>query len=100
MACVEECPDPVVGEVPEPERSSFDAFDEVVDRFGGPVGHERVVPGGDLVGPALEGAAELLDLEGCLVLEVGCELADPRQSGARVTGQVDVTDTLLSVNRP
>ena len=42
MACVEECPDPVVGEVPEPERSSFDAFDEVVDRFSGAVGHSLV----------------------------------------------------------
>lgn len=34
LACVEECSDPVVGEV-EPERCPLDAFDQVVEGFGG-----------------------------------------------------------------
>ncbi len=50
-----------------------------------------MVPGCDLVGPALQGPAELADLGRRLVLEVGCELADPRQGCVGVAGQIDVT---------
>ena len=58
------------------------------------------MPRGDLVGPALQGPAELADLRWHLVLKVGCELADPREVGVGVAGEVDVTDAFLSVNRP
>ena len=48
----------------------------------------------------MQGPAELADLRWHLVLKVGCELADPREVGVGVAGEVDVTDAFLSVNRP
>ena len=62
FAGVEEGSDSVVGEVAEPEGCSFDAFDEVVERFGGSVGHAGDVPVGDLGGPSGDGSSELVDL--------------------------------------
>ena len=53
--CVEQRPDPVVG---EPSETEGDAFDEVVDCFGGPVGDPGLVPVGDLVMPTTQGAAQ------------------------------------------
>ncbi len=52
---VEQGPDPVVPEAGEPERDPLDALDQVVGRFGRPVRHVGVVPGGDLVLPARSG---------------------------------------------
>ena len=48
QAGVEQDSDPVVLEGPEAEADSFDAFDEVVDSFGGAVGDKGLVPVGDL----------------------------------------------------
>ena len=44
-------------EAAESEGGAFDAFDEVVDRFGGPVRDTGVVPVGDLGVPAGQSAA-------------------------------------------
>ena len=55
---VEQRPDPVVGEPSETEGAAFDAFDEVVDCFGGAVGDPGLVPVGDLVMPTTQGAAQ------------------------------------------
>jgi hypothetical protein len=82
------------------ERDSLDAFDQVVDGFGWAVGHLGVVPGCDLVGPALQGAAELANLGRGLVLEVSCEAGDPREGGVGIAGHVNVADAFLSVNLP
>ena len=82
------------------ERDSLDAFDQVVDGFGGAVGHLGVVPRCDLVGPALQGPAELANLGRCFVLKVSCQADNPRQSSVGIAGHVDVADAFLSVNRP
>lgn len=79
-AGVEQRSDPVVAEIPKSEGHSLDALDQVVDRFGWAVRHLGVVPGCDLVGPPLQGLAELMDLRRPLVLKVGRELTDPRQN--------------------
>lgn len=51
--------------------------DEVVDRFGGPVRHHRLVPDDDLVTPADDGAAQGADLgRAGLVLEILATLVD------------------------
>ena len=54
-ARVEQGPDAVVGEVGEPERGAFDAFDEVVGCLGGCVGDSGGVPVGDLGSPGGDG---------------------------------------------
>jgi hypothetical protein len=59
---VEQDPDAVVGEVPEPEGDSFDPFDEVVRGFGGGVGEVAAVPVRDGYSPPSEGPAEAADL--------------------------------------
>ena len=41
----------MVGEVGEPERSAFDALQEIVGRFGGGVDDPGLVPGSDLGSP-------------------------------------------------
>lgn len=43
------------GERTEAEAEPFASLDQVVDRFGGPVGDESVVPIGDFVEPADQG---------------------------------------------
>ena len=40
------------------EVEGLDALDQVVDRLGGAVRHPGAVPGGDLIPPAADGAAE------------------------------------------
>lgn len=60
-AGVEESPDPVVLEVAEAEA---DAFDEVVEGLGGPVGHLGKVVVADLVEPRPDDASQLSDLGG------------------------------------
>ncbi len=47
----------------------------------------------------MQGPAELADLRRHLVLKVGCELADPRQGGLGVAGQIDVTDAFFCCPR-
>ncbi len=49
FAGVEQRPDPVVSESSEPEGGAFDAFDQVVDCFGGAVGDPSLMPVDDLV---------------------------------------------------
>jgi hypothetical protein len=46
----------VVGEASEPGADAFGSLDEVVDRFGGPLGDRSVVPVGDSAEPAGQGA--------------------------------------------
>ncbi len=58
FAGVEQHPDPVVGESAESEADAFDAFDQVVDRFGGSVRHSGSVPCNDLVPPPGDGAPQ------------------------------------------
>ena len=85
----------------EPERDSFDAFDEVVDGFGRPVGDVGVVPGDDLVSPTFDGASEAADLERHLgVGEVSADVVDPGSGDVGVGVVVDLTDDFLSDNRP
>src|SRR5689334_6706461 len=84
-AGVEQGADPVVAEAAHPECHSLDAFDEVVDRFGGSVADLAAVPGDDLVAPAADGAAKAAHLEGHLgVGEVADDLVNPRLRHGRV----------------
>jgi site-specific recombinase XerC len=57
-AGVEQDADAVVAEAAEPEPDALDPLDQVVDRFGRPVRHVRLMPGDDLVPPPVDGAAE------------------------------------------
>ena len=43
----------------------------------------------------MQGPAELADLRRHLVLEVSGELADPREGGVGIAGQIDVTDAFF-----
>jgi hypothetical protein len=58
---VEEGADPVVVELEEPESDPLESVDQIVARFGGPVGDPCLVPGDDLVEPAFQGLAEGVD---------------------------------------
>jgi len=90
-----------VGEAAEPERDAFDSLDEVVDGFGGPVGHLGVVPVQDLGPPRRQHLAETPDLDrvgvvgGVVdqIIEVGLRIG-------RVTDLVERSERFLSVNRP
>jgi hypothetical protein len=73
-AGVEQDSDPEVAEAGEPERRSLHPFDEIVGGLCGGVGVMRLVPGGDLVAPADQGAAQRVDLDWTrVVLEVMAE---------------------------
>jgi len=75
---IEQRSDPVVLEVAELEGDAPDAFDQVVEGFGGSVGHSRQVEVGDLVEPGPESAMKSNEL-----LNRCCEI--PRYSGQNAT---------------
>ena len=78
--------------------TAFQHRDEVVDGLGGAVGHPGVMPGGELAGPADDGAAELADLgRARLVLQVAAEAGDELVGVVGVVDVVDGPDGLLGV---
>jgi hypothetical protein len=98
---VEQHPEPVVPEAAHPERHPLDPLHQIVDRLGRPVRHVGAVPCNDLVPPPLEGAAQPAHLEGHLMVgEVADGLIDPRFGELWVGVVIDLTDDLLSRNRP
>jgi hypothetical protein len=98
VASVEQRPDVEGSEPTESEGDPLDAFDEVGDRFGGPVGESASMPGHDLVVPAEQGAAEgaHLDREGG-VLEVLCEAGHELVGEVGVADGVDLADDFFGV---
>ena len=90
-----------MSEVHEPERDPLDPFREVVDGLSRPIRHVRAVPRRDLWRPLHDGATEPADLWGHLGIgEVAADLSDPLVSESRIGVVVDLTDHLLSHNRP
>ena len=95
---VEECSDPVVVESSEPEGNPFDAFDQVVDCFGGSVGNPSVVPVGDLVMPTPQGAAQLGQLRWEVAVgEVLCEFAQVGASNLWAADVIEVPQGFFGV---
>ena len=100
FAGVEERPDPVVREAAESEGGALDAPDEVVDRFGGPVGDAGAVPvhDGDL--PAGQGAAQAAQLGRAVgVGEVGGEVGEVRVGDGGAGDVVEAAEGCLGVAR-
>ena len=64
FAGVEQCSDAVVVEVGEAVADAFDAFDQVIEGFGGSVADAGDVEVADLVEPGFEGAGDLVEFEG------------------------------------
>jgi hypothetical protein len=89
-----------VREAPEPERHPLDPLDQIVQRLGRPVGDVCSVPGGDLMSPAQDGAAELADFGRTrFVLQIGTEPSDELEREVRVVVVIDRADHLLRVSR-
>ena len=90
FAGVEQRPDPVVSESSEPEGGAFDAFDQVVDCFGGAVGDPSLMPVDDLVMPTPQRATQPGQLR--WTVRVGEVVGEFTQIGAGELGAVDVIE--------
>ncbi len=100
LAGVEQDADAVVAEAGEPERDPLDRLIRLLAASVGPLRHVGSMPGGDLVLPADERAAERADLERAgLVLEIVAEPVDELDGEVGVGVVVDRADDFLGVPR-
>ena len=96
LAGVEQSADPVVPERREAEGGPLHPLDQVVDRLRGPVGDVGDVPGGDLLPPADQRAAEGAGLDRVVgVLEVVTELGHPLEGELGIGVLVELPDGFL-----